>query len=107
MLSERVKDTFSKLDEKGAMNLMTRPVAMNGNLHNVLFVPEEQIYWTAHASCQGHEPAANQERRSLSISAKAAFAFMSAVSSPVTWYARDAATESHIGWSLHVLVPEP
>jgi len=61
MLSERVKDTFSKLDEKGAMNLMARPVAMNGNLHNVLFVPEEQVYWTAHASCKGHEPAANQE----------------------------------------------
>lgn len=60
-LSERVKDTFSKLDEKGAMELMARPVAMNGNLHNVLFVPEEQVYWTAHASYKGHEPAATQD----------------------------------------------
>jgi len=60
-LSERVKDTFSKLDEKGALELMSRPVAMKGNLHNVLFVPEDQVYWVAHASAKGHEPAATQE----------------------------------------------
>jgi hypothetical protein len=27
----------------------------------VLFIPEDQVYWTAHASRKGREPAATQE----------------------------------------------
>lgn len=60
-LCQRVKDGFGKLDAQGALDLMKPGVAMNSNLHNVLFVPEDQTYWVAHASCKGHQPAATQK----------------------------------------------
>ena len=40
---------------------MDRPVSMGSNLHSVLFVPEDQAYWVAHASCTGHQAAATQK----------------------------------------------
>lgn len=61
LLSQRTKDGFGKLDEQGAIELMSRPVAMGSNLHNVLFVPEDQTYHVAHASLRGHQPAAMQK----------------------------------------------
>ncbi|MCY3022228.1 MAG: C45 family autoproteolytic acyltransferase/hydrolase [Planctomycetota bacterium] len=60
LLSQRVKDGFGKLDEQGALDLMKPPVAMGSNLHSVLFVPEDQAYLVAHATCKGHQPAAAQ-----------------------------------------------
>jgi hypothetical protein len=60
LLCERTKGTFGKIDEQGALDLMKRPVAMGSNLHNVLFIPEDQNYWVAHASLRGHQPAATQ-----------------------------------------------
>jgi len=61
LLSKRVKENFGKLDEQGALHLMDRPVSMGSNLHSVLFVPEDQAYWVAHASCKGHQAAATQK----------------------------------------------
>lgn len=60
LLCERTKGTYGKIDEQGALDLMKRPVAMGSNLHNVLFIPEDQNYWVAHASLRGHQPAATQ-----------------------------------------------
>ncbi|HLX64738.1 MAG TPA: C45 family peptidase [Planctomycetota bacterium] len=56
-LSQRAKDGFGKIDEEGAIKLMSRPVSMQSNLHSVLFVPEDQTYQSAHASLRGHKPA--------------------------------------------------
>jgi len=60
LLCERTQGSFGKIDEQGALDLMKRPVAMGSNLHNVLFIPEDQNYWVAHASLRGHQPAATQ-----------------------------------------------
>ena len=61
LLVQRTKDGFGKIDESAAIKLMARPVSMNGNLHSVLFVPEDQTYYTAHASYRGHQPASTQD----------------------------------------------
>jgi hypothetical protein len=61
LLCQRAKEGFGKLDEQGAIDLMARPVAMGSNLHSVLFVPEDQNYWVAHASINGAKPAATQK----------------------------------------------
>lgn len=60
LLCERTQGGFGKMNEQGALDLMKRPVAMGSNLHNVLFIPEDQNYWVAHASLKGHQPAATQ-----------------------------------------------
>jgi len=60
LLAKRTREGFGKLDEKGAIELMNSPVAMNSNLHSVLFVPEDGIYHVAHSSCKGHKPASTQ-----------------------------------------------
>lgn len=57
-LKKRVKLNFGKIDAKVAMELMCRPVAMNSNLHNVLFVPEDGLLYVANASHK--EPAADR-----------------------------------------------
>lgn len=57
MLSQRAKDSLGKLDFNGALELMKRPVSMNSCLHAVLFVPEEKVYYAAHASLRGHKAA--------------------------------------------------
>ena len=57
-LRQRTQNGFGKLDEAAAMQLMKMPVAMPSNLHCVLFVPEDQIYYAAHAGLRGHKPAA-------------------------------------------------
>ncbi len=56
-LRKRTQDGFGKLDEAGAIQLMSRPVSMTSNLHSVLFVPEDQIYHAAHSSLRGHKAA--------------------------------------------------
>lgn len=57
-LKQRVKDGHGKFDEEKAMRLMDRPVAMESNLHNVLFVPQKGIMYVANADHR--EPAANR-----------------------------------------------
>lgn len=48
-LRARVKDHHGKIDAEKAMWLMSRPVAMESNLHNVLFVPSQGILYVANA----------------------------------------------------------
>ena len=49
-LKKRVKDQYGKIDTAAATELMCRPVAMDSNLHNVLFVPEDGLLYVANAS---------------------------------------------------------
>lgn len=49
-LKKRVKDQYGKIDTSVATELMCRPVAMDSNLHNVLFVPEDGLLYVANAS---------------------------------------------------------
>ena len=49
-MKKRVHENFGKFDVEKCQWLMTRPVAMKSNLHNVLFVPEDGLFYVAHAS---------------------------------------------------------
>lgn len=57
-LRRRVSEAHGKIDEKQSMELMCRPVAMDSNLHNVLFVPEDGVLFVANASHS--QPAADR-----------------------------------------------
>lgn len=48
-LRERVTEKHGEIDADIAQWLMSRPVAMQSNLHNVLFVPEDGILYVANA----------------------------------------------------------
>jgi hypothetical protein len=48
-LRERVTEKHGKIDAEVARWLMSRPVAMRSNLHNVLFVPADGILYVANA----------------------------------------------------------
>lgn len=45
-----VRQGYGTIDPPAALDLMLRPVAMKGNLHDVLFAPREMEMWVAHAS---------------------------------------------------------
>ena len=62
-LRSRITAAHGRIDEAVAIELMSRPVAMTSNLHNVLFVPEDLVLHVAHAS--HGQPAA--ERPSVRI----------------------------------------
>ncbi|MCA8996887.1 MAG: peptidase C45 acyl-coenzyme A:6-aminopenicillanic acid acyl-transferase [Planctomycetaceae bacterium] len=49
-LRARVQEKHGKIDEETAIWLMSRPVAMQSNLHNALFVPAKGILYVANAS---------------------------------------------------------
>ena len=49
-LVQRVQKGYGRIDADAAIALMTRPVAMKSNLHNVLFAPERLALWVAHAA---------------------------------------------------------
>lgn len=49
-LRERVTEKHGQIDADVAMWMMSRPVAMESNLHNVLFVPADGILYVANAS---------------------------------------------------------
>ena len=57
-LRERVKQRYGQIDADVAQWLMSRPVAMQSNLHNVLFVPADGVLYVANAS--HNKPAAEQ-----------------------------------------------
>jgi len=57
-LRKRVTDHHGKIDVDKAMWLMSRPVAMSSNLHNVLFVPADGVFYVANASHD--QPAADR-----------------------------------------------
>ena len=48
-LRKRVKSGYGAIDVQAAQGLMCRPVAMQSNLHNVLFVPEDGVLYIANA----------------------------------------------------------
>ncbi len=48
-LRERVQEKYGKIDADLGQWLMSRPVAMRSNLHNVLFVPEDRVCYIANA----------------------------------------------------------
>lgn len=66
LLRKRVTESFGKFDERSAIRLMDRPVAMESNLHNVLFVPEKGMLYVANASHK--QPAANQPYVEINLS---------------------------------------
>jgi hypothetical protein len=49
-LRRRVQEQHGKLNTELAQWLMSRPVAMESNLHNVLFVPADGVLYVANAS---------------------------------------------------------
>ena len=57
-LRERVLERYGKIDEDVGKWLMSRPVAMQSNLHNVLFVPADGVLYVANAS--HNKPAAER-----------------------------------------------
>jgi hypothetical protein len=65
LLRKRVVEGYGKFDTQSAIHLMDRPVAMESNLHNVLFVPEKGLLYVANASHK--EPAANQPYVQLNL----------------------------------------
>ncbi|MDP6929342.1 MAG: C45 family autoproteolytic acyltransferase/hydrolase [Planctomycetota bacterium] len=58
LLRDRVRKGYGEIDEQAALRLMDRPVSMESNLHNTLFVPEKGIVWVANAS--DDQPAAER-----------------------------------------------
>ncbi len=48
-LRSRVKEKYGQIDAEVGQWLMCRPVAMESNLHNVLFVPEDGVLYIANA----------------------------------------------------------
>lgn len=48
-LVERVRAQYGKFDADSARDLMKRPVAMNSNIHAVLFAPDTLDFWVANA----------------------------------------------------------
>jgi hypothetical protein len=48
-LRGRVQEKYGSIDTDVAQWLMCRPVAMKSNLHNVLFIPEDGIFYVANA----------------------------------------------------------
>ncbi len=57
-LVKGVKAKYGQFDELAAIELMRRPVAMRSNLHDVLFVPQELVFYVANA--RGRSPACDQ-----------------------------------------------
>jgi len=49
-LRQRVQSRYGQFDARLGKWLMSRPVAMESNLHNVLFVPADGIFYVANAS---------------------------------------------------------
>ncbi len=66
-LSRRVKQGYGSFTAKSAIKLMSRPVAMKSNLHNVLFEPKSTRLWVANAASDG-TPAATQKYHGFQLS---------------------------------------
>jgi hypothetical protein len=64
-LRERVQQKHGQLDAELGKWLMSRPVAMQSNLHNVLFVPADGLLYVANADHQ--RPAAERPYVRLSL----------------------------------------
>ncbi|MGI9469970.1 MAG: C45 family autoproteolytic acyltransferase/hydrolase [Rubripirellula sp.] len=80
-LRERVLQRHGKIDENVAQWLMSRPVAMESNLHNVLFVPAKGLLFVANASHD--QPAAERPYMKLDLNALLQQLPVSAPATPV------------------------
>ena len=67
LLVERAQAGHGEFDAQAAIELMSRPVAMKSNLHNVLFEPKSTRLWVANAS-PDKKPAAEQKYFSFQLS---------------------------------------
>jgi isopenicillin-N N-acyltransferase-like protein len=65
-LSRRAQSGHGQFTAADALQLMSRPVAMKSNLHNVLFAPKSTDFWVAHASRDGR-PAAEQPYQKFNL----------------------------------------
>ncbi len=77
-LRRRVKQNYGQIDATIGQNLMCRPVAMESNLHNVLFVPEDGVLFIANADHK--QPAA--ERPYVRLDLRELVASMPAAKAP-------------------------
>lgn len=66
-LVKRAKAGHGKFTVESALALMSRPVAMKSNLHNVLFEPETTRFWVANATSD-KRPAAEQPYHRFQLS---------------------------------------
>jgi len=67
-LRERVQSRHGQIDAELGMWLMSRPVAMKSNLHNVLFIPQDGILYVANANhehCAAERPYIRLDLREL------------------------------------------
>ncbi len=64
-LKARVKERYGEFDAQAGQWLMSRPVAMKSNLHNVLFVPEDGVLYIANADHK--RPAAERPYTKLDL----------------------------------------
>lgn len=65
-LARRAQAGHGRFTAEDALQLMSRPVAMKSNLHNVLFAPRSTDFWVAHASPDGR-PAAEQPYQKFNL----------------------------------------
>ena len=66
-LSKQTSAGYGTFTAETALHLMDRPIAMNSNLHNVLFEPATTKFWVANASSD-KKPAAEQKYYSFQLS---------------------------------------
>ncbi|MFH0963854.1 MAG: C45 family peptidase [Planctomycetota bacterium] len=51
-LVSRVRENYGRIDTEAALAIMKRPVAMESNLHSVLFVPQDLVFYVADAGAR-------------------------------------------------------
>ncbi|MGI6400971.1 MAG: C45 family autoproteolytic acyltransferase/hydrolase [Thermoguttaceae bacterium] len=66
-LYERLRDNYGKIDVETLQEMIKRPVAMNSNLHDVIFAPETLELWHAEAGIT--TPACDEPYSHISLSA--------------------------------------
>jgi len=64
-LRDRIQSRYGQIDAELGKWLMSRPVAMKSNLHNVLFVPADGVFYVANASHR--QPAAERPYVKLNL----------------------------------------
>lgn len=67
LLTERAQKGHGQFDAAAAIELMSRPVSMKSNLHNVLFEPKSTKFWVANATAD-KKPAAEQKYFAFQLS---------------------------------------
>jgi hypothetical protein len=71
VLSERIQKDYGRIDAAKLMEIIKRPVAMESNLHDVVFGPETLDFWIADAG--GKTPACDEPYAHFSLAQLLAF----------------------------------